>query len=269
MDRKGVVAEFLVKCIQYANDSIERKRSRGELELIPAWETYIQFTQHALDEVHTGKLDSWFANDSRKDLTKAKRIDIMDMSHPERSAWLAGIVSPRPLILASTIDENGIKNLAPLTSVMGVSNTPPLFIASFSKNKQKQYRGTLLNMRKTGTAILHVMPSTLQAVDWIDMAGSPIPPEESEWDLVDLTPSDGNELLIQQAIAAIEVELVEEKELPGAVARLAVMQVKYIWTSSDKIPQQGLDVLTQHGMDNIMPAPNLWSKKVDKHYGPK
>lgn len=269
MDRKGVVAEFLVNCIKYANDSIERKRSRGEDELIPAWETYIEFTQHALDEVHTGKLDSWFETDSRKDLTKAKRFDIMDMSHPERSAWLAGIVSPRPLILASTIDDNGIKNLAPLTSVMGVSNTPPLFIASFSKNKQKEYRGTLLNMRKTRTAILHVMPSTLQAVDWIDLAGSPIPPEESEWDLVDLTPHDGNELLIQQAIAAIEVELVEEKELPGAIARLAVMQVKHIWTSSDKIPQQGLDVLTQHGMDNIMPAPSLWSKKVDKHYGPK
>ena len=77
MDRKGVVAEFLVNCIKYANDSIERKRSRGELELISAWETYIQFTQHALDEVHTGKLDSWFETEGRKDLTNAKRIDIM------------------------------------------------------------------------------------------------------------------------------------------------------------------------------------------------
>ena len=32
---------------------------------------------------------------------------------------------------------------------------------------------------------------------------------------------------------------------------------------------KGLDVLTQHGMDNIMAAPSGWSKKVDKHYGPK
>jgi hypothetical protein len=47
------------------------------------------------------------------------------------------------------------------------------------------------------------------------------------------------------------------------------MKVKHIWTSSDKIPATGLDVLTQHGMDNIMAAPNGWSKKVDKHYGPK
>lgn len=267
MDRKAVVADFLRKCIDYANDSITRKRERGENELIPAWQTYIEFTQHAIDEIHTGKLDTWFERKSRLNLSSPKRIDIMEMGHKERSAWLAGIISPRPLILASTMDENGIKNLAPLTSVMGVSNTPPLFIASFSRNKHKQYRGTLLNMRQTGKAILHVMPSTLQAVDWIDMAGSPISPEESEWDLIDVTPNDDEDMLIQQAIAAIEVELVEEKELPNAVARLAVMKATHIWTSSDKIPETGLDVLAQHGMDNIMAAPEGWSKKVDKHYG--
>ena len=269
MDRKAVVADFLTKCIDYANASIERKKQRGEVDLIPAWETYIDFTQHSIDEIHTGKLDRWFEREESSDLSQAKRIDIMDMDHPQRSAWLAGIVSPRPLILASTIDENGIKNLAPLSSVMGVSNTPPLFIASFSRNKRKEYRGTLLNMRQTGKAILHVMPSTLQAVDWIDMAGSPILPDQSEWDLIDINPHDEDELLIKQASAAIEVELVEEKELPGAVARLAVMKVTHIWTSSDKVPETGLDVLTQHGMDNIMAAPDGWSKKVDKHYGPK
>ncbi|MCH2649303.1 MAG: hypothetical protein MKZ57_05745 [Candidatus Poseidoniaceae archaeon] len=47
------------------------------------------------------------------------------------------------------------------------------------------------------------------------------------------------------------------------------MKVTHIWTSSDKIPETGLDVLTQHGMDNIMAAPDGWSKKVDKHYGTK
>ena len=269
MDRRAVVADFLTKCIDYANASIERKKKRGEDGLIPAWETYIEFTQHSIDEIHSGKLDSWFERETRTDLSDATRVDIMDMEHKDRSAWLAGIVSPRPLILASTVDENGIKNLAPLSSVMGVSNTPPLFIASFSKNKRKEYRGTLVNMRQTGKAILHVMPSTLQAVDWIDMAGSPILPEQSEWDLIDITPHDENDLLIKQAIAAIEVDYIEEKELPGAVARLAVMKVKHIWTSSDKIPTTGLDVLTQHGMDNIMAAPDGWSKKVDKHYGPK
>jgi len=269
VNKKDIVADFLEKCINYAEKSIMRKQNRGDNELIPAWQTYIEFTQHSLDEVRSGKLDEWFEHDSDKNLADAKRLDIMELDHKTRSAWLAGIISPRPLVLASTIDKDGIKNLAPLTSVMGVSNTPPLFIASFSKNKQKQYRGTLLNMRETKKAILHVMPSTLEAVEWIDMAGSPIPPDESEWDLIDISAHQDDDLLIQHATAAIEVELVEEKELPGAQARLAVMQVKHIWTSSDEIPEQGLDVLTQHGMDNLTPAPASWSKKVDKHYGTK
>ena len=269
MDRKAVVADFLRKCVDYANASIARKQARGQDELIPAWQTYIEFTQHAIDEIHTGKLDSWFERESRPDLSTRTRLDIMEFTHKERSAWLAGVISPRPLILASTMDEHGVKNLAPLTSVMGVSNTPPLFIASFSRNRQKEYRGTLLNMRKTGKAILHVMPSTLQAVDWIDMAGSPVSPSESEWDLIDVNPDEEEDLLIRQAVAAIEVEYVEDRELPGAVARLAIMKVTHVWTSTDEIPETGLDVLTQHGMDNIMAAPSGWSKKVDKHYGPK
>ena len=269
VNKQDIVAEFLNKCIDYAEQSIIRKQQRDEHELIPAWRTYIQFTQHALDEVKSGKLDPWFDRDEKANLSSGKCFDIMDFDHKTRSAWLAGIISPRPLVLASTIDKNGIKNLAPLTSVMGVSNTPPLFIASFSKNKQKQYRGTLLNMRETKKAILHVMPSTVEAVEWIDLAGSPIPPSESEWDLINVLPHNDEDLLIQHATAAVEVELVEEKELPGAQARLAVMRANHIWVTSDKIPEQGLAILTQHGMDNIMPAPSSWSKKVDKHYGVK
>ena len=58
MDKKAIVADFLSKCVDYANASIARKQERGEQELIPAWQTYIEFTQHAIDEINTGKLDS-------------------------------------------------------------------------------------------------------------------------------------------------------------------------------------------------------------------
>ena len=98
------------------------------------------------------------------------------------------------------------------------------------------------------------------------MAGSPISPDEIEWDLIDITPDNDEDLLIQQAVAAIEVV---SKTVNFRGCKASVMKVTHIWTSSDKIPQTGLDVLTQHGMDNIMSAPDGWSKKVDKHYGPK
>ena len=81
MDKKAIVADFLSKCIDYANASIARKQERGEQELIPAWQTYIEFTQHAIDEINTGKLDSWFDQKPQSDLTVAKKIDIMEMDH--------------------------------------------------------------------------------------------------------------------------------------------------------------------------------------------
>ena len=67
MDRKAVVADFLTKCIDYANASIERKKKRGEDGLIPAWETYIEFTQHSIDEIHSGKLCLLYTSPSPRD----------------------------------------------------------------------------------------------------------------------------------------------------------------------------------------------------------
>ena len=236
MDRKGVVAEFLQRCIDYSNASITRKTNRGEMEDI--------------------------AN-----LEKPRKIDVDTLEHKERSSWISGLLSPRPLVLASTENESGVKNLAPLTSVMSVSTSPPLLIASMSRNREGKYRDTLINLRSNKKAILHMMPSTLEAADWIDNAGTPIPPSQSEWDLTNLTPSPQEPLLVSQAIAALEVEMIEERELPDAVAKLIVLRVTHIWTSLDKVPLSGVDILCHHGIDRLTPAPDGWSKTVDKHYG--
>ena len=59
-DRRSLVTSFLRKCVTYANDSIKRKRDRGDSEEeIEKWETYRDFTEHALMEVSNGELDEW------------------------------------------------------------------------------------------------------------------------------------------------------------------------------------------------------------------
>ena len=64
MEGRQHVIEFLEKCIQYANASILRKQNRGDMEEIPQWETYLEFTRHALDEIQAGELDRWFPKES-------------------------------------------------------------------------------------------------------------------------------------------------------------------------------------------------------------
>ena len=59
-DRRLLVTSFLRKCVTYANDSIKRKRDRGDSEEeIEKWETYRDFTEHAVMEVSNGELDEW------------------------------------------------------------------------------------------------------------------------------------------------------------------------------------------------------------------
>ncbi|MBT60032.1 MAG: hypothetical protein CMA63_00585 [Euryarchaeota archaeon] len=269
MDRKAVVVDFLERCNVYAADSIKRKQSRGEDGNIESWESYIEFNQHAIEEIHNGKLDRWFTPLPTRGMEHARRIEVDDLEHPVRAGWLSGLLSPRPLVVASTQDENGNLNLAPYTSVMAVSTGPPLLIASFSCNREGRYRDTLLNLRSTKKALLHLMPSTLSMVEAVNETAAPLPNGEREWNLSGLTHSEHHPLLINEAVAALEVEFLEDRSLPDAVARLAVLRVTGIWTTETDMPPEGLDILCQHGHDRLTPAPNAWGGKVLKHYANK
>ena len=58
--RRSLITSFLRKCVTYADDSIKRKRDRGDSEEeIGKWETYRDFTEHAVMEVSNGELDEW------------------------------------------------------------------------------------------------------------------------------------------------------------------------------------------------------------------
>ena len=60
------VTRFLEMCINYANDSIDRKKNRltndksvDAQKEIEKWISYREFTEHALKEVSLGELDDW------------------------------------------------------------------------------------------------------------------------------------------------------------------------------------------------------------------
>ena len=59
-ERRSLVVSFLRKCVTYADDSINRKRDRGDSEEeIEKWANYRDFTEHAVMEVSNGELDEW------------------------------------------------------------------------------------------------------------------------------------------------------------------------------------------------------------------
>ena len=253
------VCDFLARCIEYAEDSIARKKNRGESEqVIGEWETYREYTAHALKEVRSGVLDEWFdAEPSTQDL---QEIAFDSLDHSSRSAWLSGLISPRPLVMISTRNGDGIENIAPYTSVSIVSNSPPLLAISMSVDRSGNPRDTFSNLINQGECELQILSASRSAAEQARIAAAPL--EGSEWQALELEPP-----IHPLAAAVISCKLAKVVDLPnGAVAKLVILEVTGIQTRSNQIPLQGLNVLCQHGQDRLSPAPNSWSELVTTHY---
>ena len=267
MDKKAIVTDFLSRCIAYSDESIARKIARGENEEVPAWQSYRDFTAYSLKEVNDGKLDDWFGDDETTDLLEnCHEVSIDELEHSHRATWLSGLLSPRPLVVAASENAQGMGNLAPLSSVMVVSNTPPLLVASLSESRDGRPRDTLVNLRTNGKAILHLLPATQESAENVDLTATQLPANESEWDICGFTNVNENDMLVGQAVAAIQVSLVEERDLPQAVAKLVILKVEKLFVSNEELPINGLKVLCQHGIDRLTEAPDSWAVNVDKHH---
>ena len=172
---KDAVCDFLRRCVDYADSSIERKIERSEDEVeIERWTAYRDFTAYALSEVERGELDDWFESDGEvgqkreplfgQPMGERFRNDTVDsLEHPERAAWLSALIAPRPVVLLSTISEQGVENLCPVTSVSLLANTPPLLGVSLSQNRSGRPRDTLVNLRSGSKISAMVLPGTWDA----------------------------------------------------------------------------------------------------------
>ena len=178
-DAKEHVLHFLRRCVSYADESIQRKMERGESDdVIAQWKVYREFTAYAASEVQRGDLNDWFgATEEMPNLDLSGDLHQLNPSsfdHKERSAWLGAIVAPRPLCLVSTVSKDGIRNIAPMSSVSVVSNSPPLIGMSLSKNREGRIRDTLQNIIETEKATLSILPPHMDIVRWIEASAQPL-----------------------------------------------------------------------------------------------
>lgn len=69
---------------------------------------------------------------------------------------LIGAVVPRPIAWVSTCDPAGAGNLAPFSFFNGVTAWPPTVMVAISHREPE--KDTLLNLRATGEAVVHLVP---------------------------------------------------------------------------------------------------------------
>ena len=277
--RREIVSRFLRRCVTYADASIERKKSRNEDPLdISNWENYRQFTSFSASEVESGELDTWLEEGDYSQepggfpalSENRKNFNLADMSHEERRNWLACLLMPRPISLVATKSANGVHNLAPMSSIGVVSNSPPLITISLSKSREGKERDTLVNLRSQGigsSCMIFILPATLESAKNVQLTSSMIPADESEWNLIDEEMIIENEMpILSSAMAALRCKLMEIHPLPGgSLASLAILQVESIISSNNFSGLNDIQKLMQVNFNKLGPSSskNDWNFEVD------
>jgi len=103
---------------------------------------------------------------------------------------MTGIVVPRPVALVSTVDGNGVANLAPFSFFSGVGSNPPtvLFCPTVREANAggEMRKDTLRNVEETGEFVVNVVSAAIAAQ--ANVTAAEVAPEVDEFVLAELTP---------------------------------------------------------------------------------
>jgi flavin reductase (DIM6/NTAB) family NADH-FMN oxidoreductase RutF len=100
---------------------------------------------------------------------------------------MIGMVVPRPIAFVSSLDERGVRNLAPFSYFMACTADPPVvcFVSSFRKGETPT-KDTLRNVLATKEFVVNIVSE--EFADKMNLTSAEVPPEIDEFELSGLTP---------------------------------------------------------------------------------
>ena len=114
-------------------------------------------------------------------------VDPSQLDQPKLHQYLLGSVGPRPIAFVSTIDENGIDNLAPYSFFNVFSSNPPVLIVSPARRgRDKTTKHTLENARLNRQCVVNIVDFAM--VEQMSLASTEYPAGVSEFVKAGLTP---------------------------------------------------------------------------------
>lgn len=126
---------------------------------------------------------------------------------------LTGAIIPRPIGWISTVSEDGIYNLAPFSFFNAVGDDPPHIMFSTVRGNDTN-KDTLNNVLATKQFVVNMVTEAL--VEQMNLTAQPIPSNESEFELTNLTPIPSVKIKaprVKESPITMECELVHHYSL--------------------------------------------------------
>lgn len=131
------------------------------------------------------------------------------MNLRENYRILRNLVFPRPIALVSTVNTDGVVNLAPFSFFGVVCVKPPTLGMSIGKRNGLE-KDTLLNARATSELVINL--TTESMAEKINIAAMDFPPDQSELEACGLTTHPGQRVkppLIAESPASMECRVLD------------------------------------------------------------
>lgn len=165
--------------------------------------------------------------------------DLRTLERRDSYRILSSLVVPRPIAWVTTVGENGVVNLAPFSSFMGIFN-PPMVAITFGRRRDGSLKDTHRNLRERGEGVVHLADAHLLPA--LHASGEEVAAEESEAARLGLETVPSQVVAPPRLIgapAALECRLRQEVPL-DAMATLALCDVLVVH-AAEHIWDQGLD----------------------------
>jgi flavin reductase (DIM6/NTAB) family NADH-FMN oxidoreductase RutF len=116
------------------------------------------------------------------------QLDPQTLASNDIYKLLIGCVVPRPIAWVSSVDADGVANVAPFSFFMGVCGDPPT-LAFSSGRRQGAKKDTLSNLEHTGDFVVNIVDDAL--AEQMNLSAGDYAPDVDEFALTGLTAAPG------------------------------------------------------------------------------
>ena len=193
-------------------------------------------------------------------------IDPKNIEVPRLHRYLLGAIGPRPIAFASTIDTDGVPNLAPFSFFNAFSANPPILVFSPARSgRTNTTKDTYNNVKKVPEVVINVV--NYELVHQMSLTSSPYPSNTDEFIKSGLTPVTSDLIKpfrIKESPVQFECRVNQVIELgdKGGAGNLIICEVLKIHISEDVLDEK--DMIDQHKIDLVSRMGGNWYCRADE-----
>ena len=172
-----------------------------------------------------------------------KSLNPKDLKVRVLQQYLQGAIGPRPIAFASTLDAQGVPNLAPFSFFNVFSSNPPILVFSPAySGRDGSAKHTLLNVKEVPEVVINVV--NYDMVEQMSLASSPYPKGTNEFIKSGFTALDSTLVKpkrVKESPVQLECKVNEIKELgkEGGAGNLIICEVVQIHINEGVLDAQG------------------------------